>query len=88
MSMLKIMMSFFGREMTRCEIAYVIANYVSGGNGYTADLSSLSAFADCGLIGTDDDGTMSKDIEIIDDDKHPLIALTESLQDQERKSDD
>lgn len=56
---------YFGREMTRCEIAYVIANYVSGGNGYTADLSSLSAFADCGLIGTDDDGTMSKDIEII-----------------------
>lgn len=29
-----------------------------------------------------------EDIEIIDDDKHPLIALTESLQDQERKSDD
>lgn len=57
---------YFGREMTRCEIAYVIANYVSGGNGYTADLSSLSAFADCGSIGTDDDGTMSKDIEIID----------------------
>lgn len=56
---------YFGREMTRCEIAYVIANYVSGGNGYTADLSSLSAFADCGSIGTDDDGTMSKDIEII-----------------------
>ena len=56
---------YFGREMTRCEIAYVIANYVSGGNGYTADLSSLSPFADCGLIGMDDDGTMSKDIEII-----------------------
>ena len=28
------------------------------------------------------------DIEIIDDDKHPLIALTESLQDQEGKGDD
>ncbi len=28
------------------------------------------------------------DIEIIDDDKHPLIALTESLQDQESKGDD
>ena len=28
------------------------------------------------------------DIEIIDDDKHPLIALTESLQDQESRSDD
>ncbi|WP_407392053.1 CBS domain-containing ParB/RepB/Spo0J family partition protein [Methanobrevibacter sp.] len=28
------------------------------------------------------------DIEIIDDDKHPLIALTESLQDQESKRDD
>ena len=28
------------------------------------------------------------DIEIIDDDKHPLIALTESLQEQERKEDD
>ena len=27
------------------------------------------------------------DIEIIDDDKHPLIALTESLQDQESKGD-
>lgn len=27
------------------------------------------------------------DIEIIDDDKHPLIALTESLQDQERKEE-
>lgn len=56
---------YFDKYMTRCEIAYVIANYVSGGNGYTADLSSLSAFADCGLIGADDDGTMSKDIEII-----------------------
>ncbi len=29
-----------------------------------------------------------KDIEIIDDDKHPLIALTESMQDQESKGDD
>ena len=28
------------------------------------------------------------DIEIIDDDKHPLIALTESMQDQESKGDD
>lgn len=28
------------------------------------------------------------DIEIIDDDKHPLIALTESMQDQEGKGDD
>ena len=28
------------------------------------------------------------DIEIIDDDKHPLIALTESLQDQESHGDD
>jgi len=28
------------------------------------------------------------DIEIIDDDKHPLIALTESLQEQEGKEDD
>ena len=28
------------------------------------------------------------DIEIIDDDQHPLIALTESLQDQESKGDD
>ena len=28
------------------------------------------------------------DIEIIDDDKHPLIALTESLQEQESKKDD
>ena len=28
-----------------------------------------------------------KDIEIIDDDKHPLIALTESMQDQESKGD-
>lgn len=28
------------------------------------------------------------DIEIIDDDKHPLIALTESIQEQESKSDD
>lgn len=28
------------------------------------------------------------DIEIIDDDKHPLIALTETLQDQESKGDD
>lgn len=28
-----------------------------------------------------------EDIEIIDDDKHPLIALTESLQDQERKEE-
>jgi phage-related holin len=27
-------------------------------------------------------------IEIIDDDKHPLIALTESMQDQESKGDD
>ena len=27
------------------------------------------------------------DIEIIDDDKHPLIALTESLQEQERKEE-
>ena len=29
-----------------------------------------------------------KDIEIIDDDKHPLIALTESLQDLESKGED
>jgi IMP dehydrogenase len=29
-----------------------------------------------------------KDIEIIDDDKHPLIALTESMQDQESQGDD
>lgn len=29
-----------------------------------------------------------KDIEIIDDDKHPLIALTESMQDQESKGDE
>ena len=28
------------------------------------------------------------DIEIIDDDKHPLIALTEGIQEQESKSDD
>ena len=28
------------------------------------------------------------DIEIIDDDKHPLIALTESLQDQESQGDE
>ena len=28
------------------------------------------------------------DIEIIDDDKHPLIALTESMQDQESKGED
>ena len=28
-----------------------------------------------------------EDIEIIDDDKHPLIALTESLQDQEGKEE-
>ena len=28
------------------------------------------------------------DIEIIDDDKHPLIALTESIQDQASKGDD
>ncbi len=28
------------------------------------------------------------DVEIIDDDKHPLIALTESLQDQESKGND
>ena len=28
------------------------------------------------------------DIEIIDDDRHPLIALTESIQDQASKSDD
>jgi hypothetical protein len=28
------------------------------------------------------------DIEVIDDDKHPLIALTESMQDQESKGDD
>ena len=29
-----------------------------------------------------------KDIEIIDDDKHPLIAITESIQDQASKGDD
>ena len=29
-----------------------------------------------------------EDIEIIDDDKHPLIALTESIQDQASKGDD
>ena len=28
------------------------------------------------------------DIEIIDDDKHPLIAITESMQDQESKGDE
>ena len=28
------------------------------------------------------------DIEIIDDDKHPLIALTESMQERESKGDD
>ncbi len=29
-----------------------------------------------------------EDIEIIDDDKHPLIALTESIQDQASKGDE
>lgn len=58
--------NYFNKEMTRAEIAYVIANYVSGGQVYQADLSKLNVFADCGLIGTDDDGTLSKDMEIMD----------------------
>lgn len=57
---------YFNREMTRAEIAYVIANYVSGGEVYQADLSQLSSFVDCNLIGTDDDGTLLKDIEIME----------------------
>ena len=39
----------------------------------TADKAGIKTFAD---------------IEIIDDDKHPLIALTESMQEQESKGDD
>lgn len=61
-------------QMTRAEIAYVIANYVDAGSGELAsyissakagNLGSLANFTDCGNLAQDDDGTYAKDMEII-----------------------
>lgn len=61
-------------QMTRAEIAYVIANYVDAGRGELAsyissakagNLGSLANFTDCGNLAQDDDGTYEKDMEII-----------------------
>lgn len=61
-------------NMKRCEIAYVIAKYVSVGSELDAyitsakqgNLGSLSKFGDCGNLATDDDGTYDNDMRIMD----------------------
>jgi hypothetical protein len=61
-------------QMTRAEIAYVIANYVDANSGelqsYIANakqgnVGSLSRFSDCGNIALDDDGTLNEDLRIM-----------------------
>ena len=61
-------------QMTRAEIAYVIANYVDANSGelqsYIANakqgnVGSLSRFSDCGNIALDDDGTLNGDLRIM-----------------------
>lgn len=37
---------YFNKEMRRCEIAYILANYVSGGTSYNADISVLDKYKD------------------------------------------
>lgn len=61
-------------NMKRCEIAYVIAKYVSVGSelddyitsAKQGNLGSLSKFGDCGNLATDDDGTYDNDMRIMD----------------------
>lgn len=61
-------------QMTRAEIAYVIANYVDANSGELqsyitnakqGNVGSLSRFSDCGNIALDDDGTLNGDLRIM-----------------------
>lgn len=61
-------------QMTRAEIAFVIANYVDGGSGELqsyissakqGNLGSLARFSDCGNLATDDDSTIENDLRIM-----------------------
>lgn len=61
-------------NMTRAEIAYVIANYVDAGRGElqsyissakAGNLGSLANFSDCAKLATDDDGTYTNDMQLL-----------------------
>lgn len=61
-------------QMTRAEIAFVIANYVDGNSGELksyissakqGNLGSLARFSDCGNLATDDDSTIENDLRIM-----------------------
>ena len=67
--------SYADRPMTRAEVAYMAARYISGDSGEleqyiaranTGDVGSVANFSDAQNIATDDNGTLEQDIKIID----------------------